>query len=417
MKKFQDYVDVGFLIATLIIPFIPNFGRLDIVGPQYLFLSALLFIFITFKLFSSEAFKFRINYSIIFFLLFLIMAFLSMFNSFNLIESIIEVNKHFVTFFFLVITFSIFNINKNYIHTATLTLVGFLFVETSYILNIFIENYSFENPPSRLREFQGLAYNQNIASNSIMCKIPLTLYFLFKAKSKTYEYLLLTLLAISIFVLLIIGSRSTIYSTYLLLFSLIGFFIFSKKQNFLDLNRKLLLKPILIILSVFIFQNILYRNSTSNLQAVNRSLQLDDYSTNYRLKLWESSLEMLMDYPILGVGIGNWKIMSIKYGKENINQYEVPKHAHNDFFQIMAEAGILGGLFYMLFFISPFYFVITKFKSISTERKRFTILLTFSLVFIGVDYFFNFPRIRPYSLLNLFWVFAFIYNVNTIENE
>lgn len=417
MKKFQDYVDVGFLIATLIIPFIPNFGRLDIVGPQYLFLSALLFIFITFKLFSSEAFKFKINYSIIFFLLFLIMALLSMFNSFNLIESIIEVHKHFVTFFFLVITFSIFNINKNYIHTATLTLVGFLFVETSYILNIFIENYSFENPPTRLREFQGLAYNQNIASNSIMCKIPLTLYFLFKAKSKTYEYLLLTLLAISIFVLLIIGSRSTIYSTYLLLISLIGLFIFSKKQNFLDLNRKLLLKPILIILSVFIFQNILYRNSTSNLQAVNRSLQLDDYSTNYRLKLWESSLEMLMDYPILGVGIGNWKIMSIKYGKENINQYEVPKHAHNDFFQIIAETGILGGLFYILFFISPFYFVVINFKSISTERKRFTILLTFSLVFIGVDYFFNFPRIRPYSLLNLFWVFAFIYNVNTIENE
>ena len=141
MKKFQDYVDVGFLIATLIIPFIPNFGRLDIVGPQYLFLSALLFIFITFKLFSSEAFKFKINYSIIFFLLFLIMALLSMFNSFNLIESIIEVHKHFVTFFFLVITFSIFNINKNYIHTATLTLIGFLFVETSYILNIFITTH------------------------------------------------------------------------------------------------------------------------------------------------------------------------------------------------------------------------------------------------------------------------------------
>lgn len=417
MRNFQNYVDVGFLFAILLIPFLPSFGRLDIVGPQYLFLSILLFSFVIFKFFSPEAFKIKVNYSIIFFLLFLLMALLSMINSFNIIESIIEVKKHFVTFFLLVFTFSIFNSNKNYIQIATFILVGFLFVETSYILKLFIDNYSFENPPSRLREFQGLAYNQNIASNSIMCKIPLSIYLLFKTKRKLFKYLLSALLAISIFDILIIGSRSAIYSIYLLLITLIIFFIFYKKFSFLGLKRKLILKPIFIIFSVFILQNILYTNSTSNLQAVDRSLQLDDYSTNYRIKLWKSSLDMLMDNPVLGVGIGNWKIMSIKYNKQNISQYEVPKHAHNDFFHIMAEIGILGGLFYVLVFISPFYFIIKNFKTISNEGKRITIFLTLSLIFIGVDYFFNFPRIRPYSLLNLFWIFAFIYSINKIENE
>ena len=418
MEKFHRYIDIGFLLGLLFIPFIPPFGRLDIVGPQYLFISVLLFNFIIVKLVSTKKFEFKLNYSISFYLLFLIMALLSIFNSFNVTESVIEVIKHFVTFFLLVFTCSIFNNKKSYISSAIIVLVGFLFVEAFYILIIFIENYSFEIPPTRLREFQGLAHNQNIASNSILVKIPLTLFLFFKTKSKINKYLLLLIIAISVFDILIIGSRSAIFGIYLLLLSLITLFLFSRKFNLLEINKKILLKPILIILSVFILQNVLYTNSKNNLQALDRTAQLtNDFSVNYRLNLWKSSLEMIKENPLLGIGIGNWKIISIKYAKNYITEYQVPIHAHNDFMHIMAETGILGGLFYILFFVSPFYFLIKKYYILSSREKTLSLFLTLSLIFIGIDTFFNFPRVRPYSLLNLFWVIAFIYNLNVSKKN
>ena len=418
MEKFEKYTDIGFLLAVLLIPFMPTFGRLDVVGPQYLYLSIILFSFIVVKLFSTKKFEFKLNYSLSFYLLFLIMALLSIVNSFNPTSAVIELTKHFVTFLFLVFTFSIFNNKRSYINSAILVLVGFLFLETCYILKIFIDNYSFENPPSRLREFQGLAYNQNIGSLSILAKIPLALFLFIKSKSKIYKYLLLAIIAISVFDILIIGSRSAIYGVYLLLLSLISFFLFQKKLIFFEINKKTLLKPIFIIISVFILQNILYTNSKSNLQAIDRSLQLtNDFSINYRLKLWESSLEMIKDYPLLGIGIGNWKIISIKYAKNYMKQYSVPKHAHNDFIHVMAETGILGGLFYLLFFVSPFYFIVKKYSSFSTREKELSIFLSLSLIFIGIDAFFNFPRVRPYSLINLFWVMAFIYTLKAYKTN
>ena len=126
MEKFHKYIDIGFLLAILLIPFIYHFGRLDVIGPQYLFLSVLLFSYTIIKLSSKKKFQFKSNYSISFFLLFLLMALLSIFNSLNPTESIIELSKHFITFLFLVFTFSIFNSQRNYISSAILFLVGFL---------------------------------------------------------------------------------------------------------------------------------------------------------------------------------------------------------------------------------------------------------------------------------------------------
>ena len=411
MAKFQKYIDIGFLLALLFIPFVPHLGRLDIIGPQFLYLSILLLSYTTIKFLSKQKFQFQLNYSTSFYLLFLIIALLSTLNSLNVTESIIELTRYFIIFIILFFSYSIINNKRTYIDGAIFALVGFLFIETCYILIIFFENYSFDSPPTRIREFQGLAYNQNIASNSILVKIPLALFIFIKTKNRLIKYLLGALIAISVFDILIIGSRSAIIGIYALLIFLIIFLLFLKKLKLFSVNRKNLLKPIVIILSVFILQNYLYINSKENLQAVNRSIELNDSSSNTRLMLWKSSIEMIKDFPLLGIGIGNWKVVSIKYVKNNMQLYNVPKHTHNDFIQMFSETGIIGGLFYLLFFISPLYFLLKNYTNFSSKEKELSLFLTFSLFCIGIDSFFNFPKSRPYSLLNLFWVITFIYNL------
>ena len=43
---------------------------------------------------------------------------------------------------------------------------------------------------------------------------------------------------------------------------------------------------------------------------------------------------------ILKIGIGNWKIETIRYDAKNLVGYRVPNHAHNDFLQVAAESGL-----------------------------------------------------------------------------
>ena len=415
MSKFQKYVDVGFLASLLLIPFLPPFGRIDIIGPQYLYLSIIFVFYLFLKSFSIGELEFKFNHSTKFYSLFLLISLLSFTKSINLSESIIDFSKYVITFFILVVTYTIYHDNKIWIKNSLFIILMFLSIETTYIMYLFIENYSFDSPPDRLRIFQGFAYNQNVASLSILAKIPLTLYFYLISKNKTYKIGLALLLWISVFDILILGTRSAIYGLYLYLI-FISCLYFIKIKFGCELKKKSISSLILIISSVFLVQTILYTNS-EKLKVADRSVAISDYSTNYRLNLWKASIEMLKDNPFLGLGIGNWKIESINYSKDYITQYEVPKHAHNDFLQIIAETGFFGGIFFLTFLISPFYLTIKNFNKINYNNKLLAFFLLFTLISIYIDSFFNFPRVRPYSLLNLFWAFAITYTINSFEKK
>ena len=95
----------------------------------------------------------------------------------------------------------------------------------------------------------------------------------------------------------------------------------------------------------------------------------------------------------LGVGVGNWKIISIRYSRDIIAEYRVPYFVHNDFLQVTAEIGIFGGLAYMCFIFLPFF----KSMSMLFRQKYFSIyfmIFLISGVFI-IDSLLNFPLDRP----------------------
>lgn len=73
-------------------------------------------------------------------------------------------------------------------------------------------------------------------------------------------------------------------------------------------------------------------------------------SNSERILMWQSAWTMFLDHPITGVGAQN-------YAQQYQNQYISPLakerdqvHAHNNYFQIMAEQGLIGfGAFFLLF--------------------------------------------------------------------
>ena len=98
------------------------------------------------------------------------------------------------------------------------------------------------------------------------------------------------------------------------------------------------------------------------------------------LGYYNDVLEHLVSNPFFGVGLGNWKLKSIDYDKNDINGYVVPYHAHSDFIQLGAELGIIGFLLYLGIFILVIYYVIYLIKQKDIDINKKTLFSYFFLL-------------------------------------
>lgn len=83
-----------------------------------------------------------------------------------------------------------------------------------------------------------------------------------------------------------------------------------------------------------------------------------------RTFIWKDSLKMITDFPLLGVGLGNYSLAYTLYKKEAFwpQMYE---HAHNDYIELASEMGIIG-------FIMVFWGLIVFFKLSVNKLKEFS---------------------------------------------
>lgn len=405
-KKHIEY----FLLSLLsLIPFIPEFGVIDIIGIHFLYL-AITQGFISFYLIRSRRIELGTisildNPILISFSLFLIFSIFSIFSAFNKTESLIEIFRLTTIFIALVNFYILFKLDPTYKRSFVFIFLILLSIESLYIFSIFLENYSFENPPSRLREFQGLSYNQNIGAFSILIKLPIAIYVVLKSKNRLLKAAIILLICITFFNIIIIGSRAAILMSYFLFLSLL-FLSIIPKRFFSIISKKTLLILLVAIVVTGISQNSLYKNR-QELQSIERiSNFAGEFSFNYRLANYNEALQGISEKPILGFGIGNWKIFSIKYAKSRIEGYTVPYHVHNDFLQVFVESGFFAFIFFLGIFVIPLFFLTIKIIRNKGEDNLLYFFLIICILIYSADSFVNFPKARPYSQMNFIYIFS-----------
>lgn len=238
-----------------------------------------------------------------------------------------------------------------------LTLISLIFFLNAYYINYqFIQNIIIERPDGFFNGYMLLC-----GMNLLILPILLTLSI---HKNNLPKYI-----RIFFFVTILVNIPAIIFeNTRIVWISLfIVFFIII----FLSINKKiylLLIFSLLIITSYNIFQ--ISPNSINRLQTI--SSTNSNVQPNYeRILMWHSALNMFIEHPITGIGIGN-------YHKEYVSHYRSPLskedtwHPHNVLLSMLAQSGLIGTIGYLLLFIYLYY------KSISNYIKDKNIIdLTF----------------------------------------
>ena len=142
-------------------------------------------------------------------------------------------------------------------------------------------------------------------------------------------------------------------------------------------------------------------------------INTQDDSINERLGYYSDAVKSIMQYPILGIGVGNWKIKSIEYAGNTVSGYTVPYHAHNDFLQITAEIGIIGGLLYLMIYLIPIYRILIELNLRVLDNLNLVYLLIISAVFI--DSMLNFPIARPVN--HIYLIFTLVAFLQTYKSN
>ena len=135
------------------------------------------------------------------------------------------------------------------------------------------------------------------------------------------------------------------------------------------------------------------------------------HSSTLRLKIWENSLALIQESPIIGYGKNNWEIEYARFFHTSPNSQFSPtsyRSAHNSIIQILTELGFVGILIYTFTFLSPFYSLIKKSKLITNLEIScmvsvvlyFLLSLTFSNT-LNIYEQFNTPPLLAVILLGI----------------
>lgn len=421
--KYNSLPTYILLVLYILTGAIPALGSIDILAPQWVYFGSINFITAIYLIVNSDKFLeplSRIFKSYFFwaYLILILWASISYFYAINKVETLINLPRYFNVFIACIFSYILISKVIQPILFITYVFGGFLLIEIVAYYNDFFDVYS-RTEYFSLTRVKGVSGNKNITAASIAIKIPFLLYLINVTKYKLIKFISFSILVLSFLAISLVNARAAILSSSLVIIFYIGFFIVSYFKKNISLRPALVSISygiVSFLLSFSINEFLATNANTNSFTNTVGKIQFNNEASNGRFDYWLDVYNHLKDNPVIGCGLGNWKIASIEYGKRHINGYTVPYHAHNDFLQFFSELGILGGLLYLSIFI--FLFINLLFlliKSKSMEYSLIYFILGCSLFVYALDASLNFPVARPLmqsSLILLIGMILYLINEN-----
>ncbi len=154
------------------------------------------------------------------------------------------------------------------------------------------------------------------------------------------------------------------------------------------LKRNLTLIGGSVILVLFLISAVIWLGADDSVRRLGKVTHPD--FANGRLHFWDVSLQIFRDNPIIGSGLESFGVAFTKYDTWN-GSLRV-EQAHNDYLQILSDAGIIGFIFALAFIFLLFKYGLRRIKSSTNLFRRGVAMGALSGCFgILVHSFFDFP--------------------------
>ena len=282
---------------------------------------------------------------------------------------------------------------------------------------------------SALYKVKGLMSHKNQFAISLMMMLPFTVYgLLFMNKLWRFLSGFATLLLVLNIVLVQTRSVWIAILFFIFIVPLLSF-IFLRENNLKNLVLKyrkvLILSSVLILIGLSVVFVVVSRTGAARLmkQQAQSTFSTKSQNAQWRLKMWNSSLQLAEDHLLLGVGAGNWKSAVIPYYHLNFgSHYQNWRRPHNDFLWVLTEKGMPGLLLFLVIFVLVFFY---GFKILFNQRDKNRLFLTI-LILTGtgsylVASFFTFPLERinhqVYLAVFLALIISMYYKNQSERNE
>ena len=411
MRKKDNHGLISAIITVLylMVHFVSDFGGADVMGAQWLYtstldLAVLVYIFInrnTYQEAITEIFKYKFT---LLFSLLVLWAMGSYFYAINPTETLVTLARLISTYLiFIQVSILFFKKDIKYIFNIVSFAVAFLLLwDSFYILKGFSKNIETMDLDANIVSLSGNHGNKNVMAASLLIKFPFVLWLIINHKS-FIKILNIGVLFFGVVALFIMNTRSTyvglgiIFLIYAISTSI---FVGITNKSKAAIQVAYFLGPIIV---GFFVANLLLANAvelqgyqggygTVTKRAGDITIQSEQGS---RIHLWKGAIDYATKHPFVGAGFGNWKLASIPYEKEFTNDLFVPYHCHNDFIEMFADLGIIGGIAFGFMFLLVPIFTIKIWRKKEFKPYQLTATISFMAVTCyAVDAFLNFPAER-----------------------
>jgi O-antigen ligase len=424
--EFLDHLSYLILIGTSIL-FIPFFGlssTLDpALTPRFFAWSVMVFVLFLIKLWQVHKYPATMDLSILrrlifpFFFGFLVFSISSLIKAENIGEGIHEVLRIILSILFLLIT-SVILLNNNkpiptlikasIVSALALSLIG---IYQYYIIAYGKQGYTI------LYSIPGTMANKNQFSSALFLMLPFTIYGLFTL-SNYWKPIAAVCTTVLLFLVLSLQTRSVWVGLFISTTLTTVIVAYNSKYFRDDKFKSSILRMILfpsIILMVVLSVSLFFSLRTHSLDSFLKRIEsiYTPKSNQWRFLVWEKSMMMVKDNPVLGVGIGNWDIVLPSYGLDdlpkNVFNVQYPQRPHNDYLWVLSEVGFVGFLFYMAIFGVIIWYIVQIVKhNPDKKEKLLAILIFWGIVGYMSISFFTFPKERIFHSLLLLLMMALI---------
>ncbi len=268
--------------------------------------------------------------------------------------------------------------------------------------------------------------NKNMASHFIVMTLPLSFILLLAAKDRLNIVIYSIVSLIGAWFLIYTFARQAYVAISVELFILL---IFIALDNWKNKNNSLFKTAVLkknkgIALVVVLFLLSLAANFTDkgwnhqNLK-IEKIQSIVDTKNNPRFPAWRNTIEIIKDYPVTGVGAGQWaETYPLYYDrimKDVIfNESTRLKRLHNDYLEIFANFGLVGYIFLLWLLYLIIKITLSLLLKKSNEYKYIVLAIVLSLAGFSVVALFSFP-VRVY--LPAFLVFIYFSLLFNLDNS